>query len=142
MDAIITLQSINTAKQMKNFLLFQINMAPEEIDVVNREGWDHARTMFPRVGAYLANYLSMMPSEDRRVYDISHYDLVATVRAASLDEVFEVTNVWERPEQVRKFREHVRSGSVGDIIADLSRDRFYMISSYGFDDITEKMYKA
>ena len=125
---------------MNNFLLFQINMTPDEVNVVNREGWEFAKMMFPRVKAYLANSISF--SREERVTDLDLYDLTARIKAENLDEVFEVTNLWNRPEQVKKFRQAVRSGSVGDIIADVANDRFYMIASCGFDDITDEIEAA
>ena len=120
---------------MSNYLLFQIIMTSEKTNSINREGWDCARMIFPRVHAYLANYMAF--NVERRVSDLNNYTMVARVKAQSLDEVFELTNLWNDPNKVKKFRKSVRSGSVGDIIADIINDRFYMIASSGFDDITD-----
>jgi len=64
------------------------------------------------------------------------YDIVASVSAENLDEVFFITNFWNQPEKVHKFKE-MHSLSVGDVIFDNQTKKYHIVARYGFIEVED-----
>lgn len=64
------------------------------------------------------------------------YDVVAGVSAESLDDVFHITNLWNQPEKVHKFKE-MHSLSVGDVIFDNQTKKYNIVARYGFIEVED-----
>lgn len=77
------------------------------------------------------------------------YDTVAVVEAASIDDVFAVTqNIfapWIENKTTLAVAEGVaglRSGSVGDLALDLDTGRLYLCQSYAWTDVTLGLWRS
>lgn len=76
-----------------------------------------------------------MSSEE--IAEISdEYDLVGLIDANGLEQAFTVGNIWA--EARINVVGPMRSVSVGDILEDLVTNKTYVVSKFGFDEITMK----
>jgi len=71
----------------------------------------------------------------------------AIVKAENLEKVYEVTNniedLWTKnPEIQQVLTDSRRSLSVGDLVHDLDENKFYVVLSFGFDEISDEEYEA
>lgn len=63
---------------------------------------------------------------------LKYFAAVADVHTDDLEEAFEVTNLWNKPEIVDRFSK-MSSTSVGDIFA--KDGRFFMVDTFGFEEL-------
>jgi len=72
-------------------------------------------------------------------YDMSMFDkfnLVATVDASNLDQVFMLMNAWNDFDAVHILQDQrVHSLSIGDIVFDRETATYYMVDRLGFTEI-------
>lgn len=103
--------------------VFQIQLTQEQIDEVNEKG-HHA------VPAQAAKLNVMFGADNFRVNDLQYYTETMQVDTDNLEEAFELTNLWNKPERVTRIGNAQSSTSVGDIFR--KGDRYYMVDSFGF----------
>jgi len=70
---------------------------------------------------------------------VRHFNRVALVDAESLEQVFEVCNLWRDEDawRVTRIAERMHSLSVGDVVHDCKECRTYMCDPIGWTDVTE-----
>lgn len=70
---------------------------------------------------------------------VRHFNRVALVDAESLEQVFEVCNLWRDEDawRVTRIAERMHSLSVGDVVHDCKECRTYMCDPVGWTDVTE-----
>jgi hypothetical protein len=102
-------------------------------DQINANGREWALKNIP---AY-RTYMDTMSFGGKRFEpaQFEHYSQQVGVQATDLDEVFEITNLWNRPEQIL-FKNQPRSVSVGDIIENTETGEFFMVDMFGFTQVT------
>lgn len=104
--------------------IYQIRLTDAQIDAFN------AGSSAPAIE--VKRKLMIRGSKNFTPDMLKYFSAVADVRTNDLEETFEVTNLWNKPELVNKF-EKMSSTSVGDIFA---RDgRFFMVDSFGFEEL-------
>ena len=103
--------------------IYQIPLSNEQVDAFN------AGKPVPSIEA---KRKLMFGSKDFTPDMLRYYTAVANVHTKDLEVAFEVTNLWENPEMVDKFRK-MSSTSVGDIFA--LEGRFFMVDSFGFEEL-------
>ena len=108
--------------------VYQIIMNKTQRDAINKHGWDNVD-----VGKALSNvqhgFKGWMPHYQQ------YYKLAFELESDSLDEVFELTNLYPKSEKVTRVHNHAMSTSVGHII-ELDGTRMFMVEDEGF----ERMY--
>ena len=123
---------------MNTFNVYQILITDDMINLVNQVGRAEAVKTYPAVGI---KFDSMFGRKPLTANDFAHYTKVAEVSAEGLNQVFEFTNTWERPEAVKKLR-RMHSTSVGDVIHDTETDKFWRVAMMGFDDVTNDIKQS
>lgn len=103
--------------------VFQIQLTQEQIDEVNEKGHDS-------VPAQQAKLNVMFGADNFRINDLQYYTETMQVDTDNLEEAFELTNLWNKPERVARIGNAQSSTSVGDIFR--KGDRYYMVDSFGF----------
>lgn len=103
--------------------VYQIQLTQEQIDEVNANGHDS-------VPAQRAKMNVMFGANNFRVDDLQYYSETMHVDTDSLEQAFEITNMWNEPDRVSVIGNARTSTSVGDIFA--KGDRYYMVDSFGF----------
>ena len=104
--------------------IYQFHLTQEDKDLLNEKGWGAS----DRTLAYADKGMGTI--DLNQWFDA--YDHVATVDSTDLDEVFRLTNLWEKPELVQKHAQ-MTSVSVGDV---LEKDgQFYLVVNFGFEPI-------
>jgi len=112
---------------MKNYEIFQANISRQAYDYVNSEGWDKAIAKYPALKSKFIEQSSEVTKEL-----MNEYDIVATVKASDLEDVFTAGNI-EQERLVRLNQMH--SVSVGDIIHDVESNGWYLVAPFGFEEI-------
>ena len=110
---------------MAQFKVYQISLTDSDSDYVNDNGWTEAANNEPRIQAYLDASFGRVKSD-------SYHKHVATITAATLDEVFHIGNMG--PEENIDRVAQMRSVSVGDII-EASDGTKHIVAHVGFDQL-------
>lgn len=117
---------------MARFQIYQVILSDADIDQLNSAGREWALKNLPNYRVYLDNM--SFGAKRFQADDFKHYAQVAEVEAADLDEVFEITNLWNRPEQIIT-KSRMRSTSVGDIILNTETGEYFMVDMFGFTQV-------
>jgi hypothetical protein len=104
--------------------IYQFHLTQEDKDLLNEKGWGAS----DRTLAYADKGIGNIDLNQW----FHAYDHVATVDATDLDEVFRLTNLWEKPELVQKHAQ-MTSVSVGDVLE--MDGQFYLVANFGFEPI-------
>ena len=64
---------------------------------------------------------------------LQYFTPVYEVYTDDLEAAFEITNLWNKPEMVDVIGDRGHSSSVGDIFR--KGDRFFMVDSFGFEEL-------
>lgn len=102
--------------------VYQIQLTNEEINLINGEG-----EYTPKIKAYFSREFTRTFKPENFV----HYEHVATVDTGSMEEAFELMNLWEREDLIERHG-RCSSMSVGDIL-ELEDGRRYRCASFGFE---------
>jgi hypothetical protein len=112
---------------MMTVKVYQFHLTQDDLALLKKEGWGASE--------------KTMAFQDKGVGDIDltkwfhAYDHVATVDSADLEEVFRLTNLWEKPELVQKHSP-MCSVSVGDVLE--MDGQFYLVADFGFETVNIK----
>lgn len=84
----------------------------------------------------LDDYYRLSFNADRyKSEDFKFFNPVARVEADNMDHVFELTNLWNDLDRVRKYMP-MHSLSVGDIIeTHTDKHEYYIVADFGFDKV-------
>ena len=105
--------------------LHQIQLTNEDYDLINEKGHGAVPAHMARIG------LSIFGSEKWKPEFADYFTASAKCNTNSLDEAFEVANLWT--DNVARIHPEARSASVGDL---LERDgEFFLIEDIGFTQI-------
>jgi len=119
---------------MAEFTVFQIEVTRKDHDYINSTGWaglKHDGMEHFRV----KQDLSFDGSSAWHPDHFTHFSPALGVEADSLDEVFELTNLWNDESRVSRIRERAHSTSVGDIICNIETGEYFMVNNFGFEKI-------
>lgn len=117
---------------MARFQIYQVILTGQEIDQLNDNGREWALENLPRYRTYLDT--ASFGAARYQPEQFTHYNQVAEVEASDLDEVFEITNLWHKPDQIIT-KNRMRSTSVGDIILNTETGEYFMVDMFGFTQI-------
>ena len=126
---------------MSTYLVFQPELSPELITLVNAEGWG----AHPALEAYTSMCLSMSSNAQRIADDATHnglYQFNYMVDTDNLDTLFQACNGYclnmllshDGYDTVRKIRSSAKSMSVGDLVMD-AWGQFHMCCVTGWKRI-------
>ena len=119
----------------KPFTVFQIKTTQEQKDIINLRGWG-ALNDSGMESMKAKQKLSIRGGEDYEPWMKHFFEPVAIVEAESLDEVFELTNLWGKaPEKIERLTETMHSTSVGDMILDGETGQFWFVDWAGFSEL-------
>ena len=109
---------------MAVYRIMQINMTQEQVDEVNR-----SKGVYPEW--YQKREATLFrPSADAILDAWDHYEIAAYIKAADLDEVFQIGNIG--PEDNIERMGPMHSISVGDVIVDTFYNVAWYVDSFGF----------
>jgi hypothetical protein len=119
---------------MSTYLVFQSELSPKLITLVNAEGWG----AHPALEAYASMSLAM-PHNAQRIADAATrnglYQFNYLVDTDNLDTLFNACNGYgEGSDNVRKIRSGAKSMSVGDLVMD-AWGQFHMCCCTGWQYI-------
>ena len=119
------------------YTVYQINPTQEQMDDFNKNGYVAFESRSNESLETLME-LTLRSIKAWQPEYIDFFEAVASVEAESLDEVFELTNVWDRPERVRVITGNgkMRSLSVGDIVYDGTD--YMLVARFGFTPVETK----
>tara|TARA_R100000951_G_scaffold115571_3_gene124103 strand:+ start:1431 stop:1868 length:438 start_codon:yes stop_codon:yes gene_type:complete len=132
---------------MNRYIVKQISMSEEPVDYVvdgvirpsceadlpNLFGWDGAIARSKKWEAKM----NLMHCDDETMFKgayLALYNDKYEVEALNLDHVFQITNLWDCPDQVHTF-EVGHSTSVGDLIEDTQTGAIYLVAGFGFKQV-------
>jgi hypothetical protein len=104
-----------------------------ESDLPNLFGWDGAIARSKKWEAKM----NLMHCDDETMFQgayLALYNDKYEVEALNLDHVFQITNLWDCPDQVFTF-EPGHSTSVGDLIEDTQTGAIYLVAAFGFKQV-------
>ena len=108
---------------MAQYKVFQFQLDDADTDLVNAQGWDAS----DKLRAYMAVRFGRWAPVAHK-----HYNLVAEIEAATLEQVFEIGNIG--PEHAITRCAPMHSVSVGDVVLDPQGD-MHLVASVGFVQI-------
>ena len=112
---------------MAVYRIMQINMTQEQVDEVNR-----SKGVYPEW--YQKREATLFrPSADAILDAWDHYETAAYIKAADLDEVFQIGNIG--PEDNIERMGPMHSISVGDVIVDTGYNVAWYVDSFGFGQL-------
>ncbi len=111
------------------FKVHQVTLSEGDCLLVNGLGWEVAAEKAPNVQAYL---MAAIERKFQKAFETGQFKHVATIDAATLDEVFEIGNIG--PEEKITRHAPMHSVSVGDVIQTPEGD-FFAVASFGFEEL-------
>jgi hypothetical protein len=108
--------------------VYQIIMNKTQRDAINKHGFDEVDIGKAHMNVQ-RGFKGWMPHYQQ------YYKLAFELESDSLDEIYELTNLWNKPEKVTRVHDNATSTSVGHII-ELDGTRMFMVEPCGF----ERMY--
>ena len=103
---------------MSTYLVFQPELSPVQIDLINRHGWG----AHPALEAYASMSLCNLDNAQLRADEATHqglYQFNYIVDTDNLDTLFDACNDHSKEgDVVRKLRSGAKSMSVGDLVMD------------------------
>lgn len=111
------------------FKVHQVTLTEGDCLWINGLGFAGAAEKSPKVNAYR---LATVERKFQEAFETGQFKHVATIDAATLDEVFEIGNIG--PEEKITRHAPMHSVSVGDVIQTPEGD-FFAVASFGFEEL-------
>ena len=115
------------------YIVKQVAIPAELRDLPNQKGWDGAIAESDHWRVKM-DYTHFGSKHGFAKDDLEFFTDTYEVQAESLDDVYRITNLWDKPDAVHRFRTG-HSTSVGDIIFDKLNDKMYMVNGFGFSEV-------
>lgn len=103
--------------------VYQINLTKTETDTINRDGWASVPVGLAKLGSTLG-------AKGWKDEFFKFYTPTMEVQSDDLEEVFELTNLWNDNSKINVLAQK-RSSSVGDLFRDSNGD-FHIVDTFGF----------
>ena len=111
------------------YKVFQIRLSDADVDMINEHGHDSVPKQKARLGMQFDTDINVKAKE---AFDNKMYDMVSTIDANDLEDVFHIGNMGPEEKITRLLPMH--SISVGDIV-QAPDGLFHVVADFGFKQV-------
>jgi alpha-D-ribose 1-methylphosphonate 5-phosphate C-P lyase len=122
---------------MNYYTVQQVKIPESEQDLPNQvESWADACAISPHWNAKMEMMRVSHQEGEMQLSDdiLDCFHDCYLVQAADLEDVFRITNLWDKPDAVHTYTPG-HSTSVGDIIVDNATGQKYVVADFGFNKL-------